>query len=181
MRLLFLIPVFILVACNSHTNSSNNNYQKKLSVADSIANIAQKTLIQNVSNAISKGGTDYALTFCNEKAIALTDSLSVSNNVHIYRLSNKNRNPNNAINSTTDSLAWVKMATNKSGFIETNNKNESFFYKPIVIAMPTCLQCHGKENEISKSTLKLISEKYPNDKAINYSTGELRGMWKIKI
>lgn len=180
MRILFLIPVILLAACNNNPTNNNNN-QKKLAEADSMANIAQKVLLQNVSNAINKGGTDYALTFCNENAIALTDSLSISNHVNLFRLSIKNRNPNNAIKLTEYSLAWVKMAQNKTSFIQTNNKGETFFYKPIIMAMPTCLKCHGKENEISESTLKLITEKYPNDKAINYSTGELRGMWKIKI
>ena len=55
------------------------------------------------------------------------------------------------------------------------------YYKPIKTGMPTCLKCHGSSAEIESKTLALINEKYPDDKAVGYSQGDLRGMWKIKF
>jgi cytochrome c551/c552 len=47
--------------------------------------------------------------------------------------------------------------------------------------MPTCIKCHGGKTDITESTQKMIAQKYPNDKAIGYQMGDLRGMWKIKL
>lgn len=53
------------------------------------------------------------------------------------------------------------------------------FYKPIVLGMPACLQCHGKPDDLSVNALAAIQAKYPDDKALDFSMGELRGMWRI--
>jgi hypothetical protein len=45
--------------------------------------------------------------------------------------------------------------------------------------MPLCLQCHGKPEERKADAYTLIEQYYPNDKAINYDLGALRGMWKV--
>jgi hypothetical protein len=54
------------------------------------------------------------------------------------------------------------------------------YYKPIRIAMPACLKCHGSaEKDIDPKTLAIIRQKYPDDLATNYKEGDLRGLWKI--
>jgi len=46
--------------------------------------------------------------------------------------------------------------------------------------MPACLGCHGTEGgDINAKTLKIIKQKYPEDKATGYKEGDLRGWWKI--
>lgn len=55
------------------------------------------------------------------------------------------------------------------------------FYAPIKVnAM--CLQCHGKVGETLKSEdYAVIQKYYPNDKAVGYVDGDLRGMWSIQF
>ena len=149
--------------------------------ADSIATLSQNVLLQNVAGAIQKGGIDYAVEFCNIQAIPLTDSITEDLNVYIQRLSDKNRNPANAIKTQADSLAWKKIKSKKADFIEQHNNGEVYYYKPILIAMPTCVKCHGGKSDIAESTQNSIAQKYPGDKAVNYKMGDLRGMWKIKL
>ncbi|RUM75252.1 MAG: hypothetical protein DSZ11_02635, partial [Sulfurovum sp.] len=48
-------------------------------------------------------------------------------------------------------------------------------YKPLFIK-PVCLKCHGSSKEVSIEIQKVISSKYPNDKAIGYKEGDLRGL-----
>lgn len=55
------------------------------------------------------------------------------------------------------------------------------YYKPILTAMPACLQCHGNEEQIEPETWKKIQALYPEDKATGYGLNELRGMWKIEF
>lgn len=150
-------------------------------LGDSIATIAQNELLKNVAGAIEKGGTEYAVEFCNTRAISLTDSIGDNFKMYIQRLSDKNRNPANAIQTQADSLAWKKIKSEKTAFIEQDKNGTIYYYKPISVAMISCIKCHGSKTDISESTRNMIAHKYPNDKATGYQMGDLRGMWKIKL
>jgi len=50
-------------------------------------------------------------------------------------------------------------------------------------AIPTqamCLQCHGQPSDISERVRILILNEYPQDKAVGYSEGQVRGAISIK-
>lgn len=180
LRIATLLLTFIVVSCKHATkNEKEISFLKKQ--ADSIATVSQMILLQNVAGAIQKGGIDYAVEFCNIQAMTLTDSIAEDFNVYIQRLSDKNRNPANAIKTQADSLAWKKIKSKKADFIEQHNNGEVYYYKPILIAMPICVKCHGGKSDIAESTQNIIAQKYPGDKAVNYKMGDLRGMWKIKL
>ncbi len=178
----------LITACNSN-NTNTTSVEKStskteaelLADGDSIATTAQRNLFMQVSSAIQKGGTDYAITYCNENAMQLTDSVAQKYHTNIQRLSDKNRNPKNAMVLEEDKVAWEKIKQLKTHFIQVYNKGETYYYKPIAMAMPTCLKCHGTQKDIPLSTQQLIRTNYPNDKATNYTLGELRGMWKIQL
>lgn len=185
MRRIFPSSVFILlllVGCKEKTPTtiSETEIASLSKLGDSIATEVQNTLLKNVSNAIEKGGTDYAVEYCNLKALPLTDSISQKHQVKIQRLSNKNRNPNNAIETAIDQTAWKHIQSQKSSTILQDHQGKVYYYKPIVAAMPTCIKCHGTTEDISENTQKIIAQQYPNDKATGYKTGDLRGMWKIE-
>lgn len=179
----FLLTTLVLLSCNNNKQESISE-EKKVSLmllGDSISIEMQNVLLQNVAGAIQKGGTDYAVDYCNVNAIPITDSIANRHTMFIQRLSYKNRNPGNAFQTQMDSLAWQKIKSEKADFIEQDKSGDVFYYKPILMAMPTCIKCHGGKTEITQSTQKIIAQKYPNDKAIGYEIGDLRGMWKIKI
>ncbi|GAA5221384.1 Tll0287-like domain-containing protein [Membranihabitans marinus] len=180
-RLLLLMSILSLMACKDNQTLTTQEEEQYLQLGDSISNIMQKELLKNVKQAIQQRGIDYAVDFCNVKAIPLTDSLSMFNNVKIQRLSDKNRNPNNAIHSQADKMAWEKLSTDKTDFIEVESSKDIFYYKPIILALPTCLKCHGSSSDIAGTTQEMIDLKYPADKAVGYTMGDLRGMWKIQL
>ena len=182
---IFIAIVSILsVACgqsNNHEQVAENNAKKQLALGDSISNAMQNVLLQNVGAAIKKGGTDHAVDYCSFQAMSITDSIAQKYHSNIQRLSDINRNPKNSISKKEDKKAWVKIKSLKQHFLQKNTNGETYYYKPIFLAMPTCIKCHGTTNDIASSTLKIIQSKYPNDLATNYQLGDLRGMWKIKI
>lgn len=182
-RITTLFSIVVLSACNSNKHEALSEEDKTglMLLGDSISMETQNVLLQNVATAIQQGGTDYAVEFCNLNAPPITDSVAHKYQTYIQRLSDKNRNPANSIQSKTDSLAWQKIKTDKTDFVKQDEKGEVHYYKPILLAMPTCVKCHGGKEDISGSTQKLIAEKYPNDKAVGYKMGDLRGMWKIKL
>lgn len=51
-------------------------------------------------------------------------------------------------------------------------------YVPIVI-MGQCVGCHGKRNEITKDTKETLAKLFPNDRAIDYEIGDLRGLFSV--
>ncbi|HRO76099.1 MAG TPA: DUF3365 domain-containing protein [Crocinitomicaceae bacterium] len=181
--IIVLLAVGFLFACNSNKPQtlSEENKTALMLLGDSISTEMQNVLLLNVATAIQQGGTDYAVEFCNVNALSITDSVALKHKTFIQRLSDKNRNPANAVNSQMDSLAWKKIKTDKTDFVTQDEQGDVYYYKPIMLGMPACIKCHGGKEDISESTQKLIAEKYPNDKALDYKLGDLRGMWKIKL
>lgn len=155
---------------------------------DSVALAAQQVLMQNLTQAIKTKGIADAVSFCNLNAISLTDSTAKSYGLGIQRLSEKNRNPQNALSLAADKAAWEKMrqllsdtSVQTKHFI-SNEQEGVFYYKAINIAMPTCLSCHGQPGlEISEQVLSTIQQKYPDDKATGYKMNDFRGMWKLAL
>ncbi|MCK9481946.1 MAG: DUF3365 domain-containing protein [Bacteroidia bacterium] len=198
MRKIFVIAILgILASCSS--NSSSNliredaatpaiDEQAMLKLGDSIATHAQQILLANVSSAIKEHGFAGAVSFCNENAITLTDSVSILHASQISRVSDKARNQNNELLNEMDKQAWAQIAAMMSDENAANKhlimreQNEVFYFKAIPLGMPTCLACHGvKGQDIAAETQKEINIRYPLDKATGYTMGQLRGLWKIKL
>jgi len=48
--------------------------------------------------------------------------------------------------------------------------------------MPLCEKCHGKiGSTLKEADYASIKSLYPEDMAIGYKTGDLRGMWSISF
>jgi len=53
--------------------------------------------------------------------------------------------------------------------------------RPIFIAAPVCLQCHGEPAKLAPGVAEALKELYPDDQATGYSLGDLRGAISIRI
>lgn len=151
-------------------------------LGDSLSLQAQQVLVRNLLGAIQKGGSDYAVDFCSERAMPLTDSLSKKYKVRIQRISVKNRNPKNAASLFERKLLESFASANSPKDTLLQTPKGIIYYKPIRVAMPTCLQCHGNpKSDINSATLSTIKEKYRFDKATGYALNDLRGAWKLSF
>jgi len=140
---------------------------------------------KNLMGTIQRSGTDAALSFCNERAYPLTDSMAQQLGARIKRVSDKNRNPNNA--ASADELAYI--ASSKAlmaggqeikPLIKQTDNGHTGYYP--IYTNQMCLQCHGTpETDIASSTAELIEKLYPNDKATGYGINQLRGIWVVDI
>ena len=186
-----LISFFVVltgISCSNNKKSNEVQFDSDIYLKNGkeISMEAQKALIGHLSKAIEEGGTEYAVQFCNLKAINVIDSISRMNNCRVSRVSDKNRNPDNGLTTQSDSRIWEYYAKG----IETEPKSDTVlnldqnivYYSPIRIGMPTCLKCHGEPGlDINESTIAIIDSLYPKDLAKNYKSGELRGLWKIEF
>ncbi|MGF1557849.1 MAG: DUF3365 domain-containing protein [Flavobacteriaceae bacterium] len=149
------------------------------------ANAAKTTLGKNLLKALGEKGTIGAIEFCNTRALPLTDSISVMNNVVIKRVSDKPRNPENkANNEELDYITYFKklaIAGKEAKPIVKRENDEVHFYYPIT-TNAMCLQCHGKPVEqVTPETLSTLKNLYPKDQAVGYDTNEVRGIWVVNF
>lgn len=145
----------------------------------------KSVLGKNLLQAINTKGTENALEFCSTKAYPLTDSMAVVLNASIKRVSDKNRNPQNAANA--DELAYIqkgKTMLQQGQPIPPQvqeREGKIVAYYPIMTDQ-MCLQCHGKpEEQILPPTLEKIATLYPEDKATGYDLNQLRGIWVVEM
>ncbi|MGM0934392.1 MAG: c-type heme family protein [Bacteroidota bacterium] len=149
-----------------------------------IAQATQQQLGKNLMKALEEGGPIHALDFCNVQAIPLTSQMEKEHNAVIKRVSDKNRNPDNAAKKEEKYYITHFKQSVQNGrepvpvVIPKDGKNK--FYYPIV-TNKMCLQCHGKPEEMKPEVLQKIKELYPEDKALGYSENEVRGIWSIEL
>lgn len=187
---LFPVLMFFIFSCSNQKGAaeklSAEKYNALLKQGEQLANQAQAVLLQNVGKAMKKGGPEYAVEFCNLKASSLIDSLNKTNNVLISRVSAKNRNPENNLKNEPEKQLWDYLAqqANEGNAHDTVlvSNQKMVYYKPIKIAMPACLNCHGTPGgDISPATLAKLQTLYPDDKATGYHLNDFRGLWKIRF
>lgn len=143
----------------------------------------QAVLGKSLMQAIQREGTSGALSFCNEKAYPLTDSMAVVHNVNIKRVSDKPRNQYNQAN--LEELEYIEtfkqIVSNQESpnpIVKNSDTQVQVYYPILTNAM--CLQCHGQPNKsIEPSTLSQLTILYPKDKAIGYDINEVRGIWRV--
>ena len=180
----------MLMSCNNN-ETSNNTKDKTIEVADStvvkegksIAMSSFKILSSKLKSAIKKGGPVAGIDICSSKAQKLTDSISLAKNVKLKRVSLKNRNENNITNKSEASIlnSWQADLNNNKSIkpkIIRNANQEITFVAPIKVKHQ-CIICHGTDDFVTPEIRLKLKEHYPNDKARNYSEGDLRGAWVI--
>ncbi len=145
----------------------------------------KSVLGKNLKGAIKKKGTEHAVSFCNERAYHLTDSMSNQLHTSIKRVSDLPRNPTNKANK--DELSYILAGKEallngkkiKPLVQEVNGKMVAYY--PIT-TNKMCMQCHGEPNkQIKSETLAKIQLLYPNDIATGYGENELRGIWVVQM
>lgn len=174
----FVLIIMIAIGCKNTKNKSEEQYKK---IGDSIATNTQALLLKNLTTTINEKGMRKALEYCNINAEKIINTKRDNFKIlSIQRLSDKNRNPKNKLFSDLDKSIFdhFKSSSNDTAILQYN---AVVYYKPIKIMMPSCLKCHGNKDELDIAAWSSINDLYPNDLAINYKEGDLRGIWKIII
>lgn len=161
--------------------NSNEDY---LEQGAAIAATSFTVLSGRLMAAMKKGGVPEAVQYCNLAGLPLMDSLSQANEVNIRRTAQKIRQPKDAPTPAEKKALDQYHAQFAAGevlkpFVETNSAGATAFYAPILMS-EACLKCHGKLGEtLKQEDYDLIKSLYPQDEAIGYAAGDLRGIWSI--
>jgi hypothetical protein len=181
-----IIFSFLIASCTEKKVEISEN---QISGMRTTAMEFMKDLKGILINQIQSNGILQAVSVCSDTAQVLTNNFGVQKGVYIKRVSLKSRNVNNVPDD------FEKLILNKFSLMQQNSElnNESeyaeiveegeFRYlrylKPIMV-QAECLNCHGSENEIMPEVKQLINREYPDDKAIGYKIGDLRGAVSLK-
>jgi hypothetical protein len=185
MRNLFYFIVFafvvLLQSCSQKQDKIN---QETKDAAIRYAQESQKILGKGLMGAIKNHDLTYAISFCSDTAEILTQSISTVLNVKMKRVSDKNRNPNNAAN--TEELAYISKAKSlllngKALKPEYRISGDSITAYIPIMTKPICLNCHGEPANMKTKVISKIIDLYPNDKALDYKDHELRGIWVVEM
>jgi len=178
----------IVVAMSATFLSATTNKEIKQEAKAAIMKMG-KTLKMHVKQNMKAGGPVQTATFCSDKARGIEKQVNASyeKGLSVKRISLKYRNP--ADKPTADeakvlqelhTIFNAKKAVPKM-VVKEVGKNHYKVYKPIFINKGVCLTCHGAGDVRDAKAYKLIKAKYPNDKAVGYKKGDLRGAFVVDI
>ncbi len=151
--------------------------------------IAQATfgvLSSNLMQAAQAGGVANAVNYCQVAAYPLTDSMAQAMQASVRRTALRYRNPANAPSATERRVleqyeAQMARSQAPKARVQPWGADSVAFFAPIIL-MEACSKCHGTPGEdIAAEDYALIQEKYPEDRAIGFAVGDLRGMWSIRF
>ena len=201
----FSLPIILLLlisACASEKKQGINEQKdtkqslatavldtaKYLELGDDLMGETKRKISTTLVEAMEKGGVKYAAQFCNLVAYPIVDSMSKVHNARIRRVSDKPRNPNDAMNDDEQKVfalfnAKAQMPNAElKPIVMQHDDGTVGYYAPIKISMPTCLKCHGEVGkDIKAEDYKVLKSLYPNDVAVDYKEGDLRGMFSIRF
>lgn len=171
---------------------SLNAMADDVSVLDDARKVASSVppkLLQVLSEEIAKGGVASAVGVCNEKAPQMAKAASEQSGWTLRRVSLRNRNPK----AVPD--AWERAALEefdrraaageapamleKSALVEESGRKE-FRYMKALPVQQVCLACHGAADAMPADAAARIRALYPDDKAVGYSLGQIRGAMTIR-
>ncbi|MFK7984005.1 MAG: DUF3365 domain-containing protein [Saprospiraceae bacterium] len=189
----FLLLAFFFWDCKNTTPQEKEELAIKaeqeaiyLSKGKQIAASTFIALSQQLQKAVKEGGIPNAIQYCNLAAYPITDSLSQVHQAVTRRTSLRNRNPKNKATEIERIVLedFEKRAAEGQSLkpvVKFLDEQKVAFYAPIKLN-DFCLNCHGKLGEtLTDENYTFIKKYYPEDKAIGYLSGDLRGMWSIQL
>ncbi len=180
--------LFVLAAllCTSLVHANDDNL-----VADTkkIAMGIPPKLLAMLQTEIEKGNFSGAIGACSDKAPKMAAAASQSTGWAIRRVSLKNRNPK----ASPD--AWEKAALEDFDQRALAGETPATLEKVEFVtegdtrtlrdikALPTqglCLNCHGTLENMAPEVKAQIAKTYPDDRAVGYREGQIRGALTVK-
>lgn len=142
------------------------------------------TLQPTLQAAMQEGGPTAAIEVCAVEAPRIAADLSVASGWEVSRVSLRARNQQSAVPDSWESSVLTEFDQRQLAgeAVEQLNKavvlDGEFRYMQAQAAGPLCLTCHG--TEISSDVQSLLGLHYPQDMAIGYSVGQIRGAISLR-
>jgi hypothetical protein len=157
--------------------------------ARKVAGSVPPRLLAVLTEEIGKSGPEGAILVCREKAPQLAKAASEETGWSIRRVSLKNRNPR-AVPDAWERAALLDFdrraaagespASLEKAEIVVEDGKQSYRYMRALPTQPLCLSCHGLPEQLTPAVREKLKALYPDDKAVGYRPGEIRGAMTIR-
>jgi hypothetical protein len=140
-----------------------------------------------LKQALGEGGPAAAIKVCSEVAQQISREIGEKHGLTIRRTALRVRNPANAPD------AWEKETLEKLEPLFNDPKSEVSMdaivlressevrvLKPIRL-QALCAMCHGAPERLDPEVIKTIEATYPDDKAVGFRPGDLRGAFSVRV
>ncbi len=167
-----LLVALIVTAGTAHANEA------ALSRGAELLLPFKKELKSALLTGLEQGPAE-AIKVCREQAPQIADSLS-QQGIRLGRSSHRLRNPGNT------APEWLVPAI--QGYLADDENREPYVvaladdhwgYAEPIATQPLCLTCHGEA--LAPSIAEQIEALYPEDRAVGFKAGEMRGVFWLEF
>jgi hypothetical protein len=142
----------------------------------------QQELGARLTAAMSAGGPVEAINVCSVDAPGIADRLSAELGVRVGRTALRVRSAANGPDDEERVVLEDFERAVRAGATEPPEHfgataDGGFRYMRAIITQPPCLVCHG--TDIAPPIREAIAEDYPQDEAVGFAAGDLRGAFVI--
>lgn len=157
--------------------------------ARAVATAVPPKLLAVLTEAINQGGPEGAIGVCRDKAPQMAQAASAQSGWQIRRVSLRHRNPK-AVPDAWELAALADFdrraeagespATLERAEIVPDNGQPTYRYLRALPTQALCVSCHGAPDKLSPAVSAKLHELYPEDRAVGYSPGQIRGAITLK-
>ncbi len=189
----FIVVVAVAGAvwgCSGGGGASLSARQQAVQRAKDAVGALASMLQAELSAAMKENGAPGAVEYCAANAQRLSKRVADERALSIRRVSLKWRNPADAPDDFERDVLDRFQREQDAGALSPdaiytdvrtrNGRQVLVLLKPIRIASP-CLQCHGTDQTVDPNALRIIHDRYPDDRATGYRTGDLRGAFSVAV
>ncbi len=157
--------------------------------ARKVAGSVPPKLVAVLTEEIGKNGPEGAILVCRDKAPQLAKAASDETGWSVRRVSLRNRNPRAvpdeweraALEDFDRRAAAGESATTlEKAEIVTEGGKQSYRYMRALPTQSLCLNCHGSPEQLTPAVTEKLKALYPDDKAVGYRPGDIRGAMTIR-
>ncbi|MBK9314780.1 MAG: DUF3365 domain-containing protein [Acidobacteria bacterium] len=193
---LFLVAVFVAAVVFSWRGQGVASVGQQAGSREDAALVEARKLTGELTDKVrtllmqelEKGGYEGAVRACAEVAQKVTSDFNQRTGQYARRVSLGYRNPKDI----PDEYEFAKLQEFDRLKREQKLENEYYevvrekdveylrYMKPLITGR-MCLNCHGQVTEVPHGVMNLLQRRYPNDKALGYNEGDVRGAVSVKI
>ena len=177
MKRILMVAGLGLMAASCASEQAQSPESAFVQEATQLADTYQANLQAELSAAMKQVGPVGAIGVCQSVAPAIAADMSSKGNLVVARIARRNRSPDNAVPAELDALYQQlerePLRDGKPHVVTATIGEREVFMRAVPMKDQPCSQCHG--TNIAPEVKAAIATSYPNDRAIGFAAGHLRG------
>ncbi len=182
-----LLPVLLLLSLSAcGAGEPAELVQAERDTAAKLVAAFASSLKAELQTAIAEGGPVAGIRTCAERAPSIATEVTANHpDWSLRRIGTRVRNaatntPTEAERAVLDSFAAMPADQRPGPLAAADPDQPRRLYKPIFIAEPICLTCHGPAEQLAPEVRGELAKHYPDDAATGYAMGDLRGAFVVE-